>query len=112
MRGSLWKCTSIQCKLAADDEARALEIHNSLLLDLRVELQDNRGRNTYVDFTRERPLEPAAELDQAQDVAAASEPQPARPKEIQVIEEAVANQLPEHEEAIIPEDNPCCDPHH
>lgn len=39
MRGSLWKCTAIQCKLAADDEARGLEIQNALLLDLRADLR-------------------------------------------------------------------------
>ena len=41
MRGSLWKCTSIQCKLAADDEARGLEIQNALPHDLRTDLQGN-----------------------------------------------------------------------
>ena len=35
MHGSLWKCTSLHCKLAADDEARGLEIHHALLSDLR-----------------------------------------------------------------------------
>ena len=55
MRGSLWKCTSLHCKLAADDEARGLEIQNALLSDLRTELQDNRGRKSYVDITFERP---------------------------------------------------------
>ena len=55
MRGSLWKCTAIQCKLAADDEARGLEIQNALLLDLRAELHDKRGRTSYVDVSRERP---------------------------------------------------------
>lgn len=65
---------AIQCELAADDEARGLESQNALLLDLRVELQDNRGRKSYVDVTRERPPEPAAEPDEAQSTAAASEP--------------------------------------
>ena len=54
MRGSLWKCTAIHCKLAADDEARGLEVQNALLADLRTELIDGRGRKSYVDVTREK----------------------------------------------------------
>ena len=55
MRGSLWKCTSLHCKLAADGEARGLEIQNALLADLRTELQDNRGRKSCADVSLERP---------------------------------------------------------
>ena len=62
MRGSLWECTSIQCKLAADGEARGLEIQNALLLDLRSELHDKRGCKTYVDVTKERPPDAPAEV--------------------------------------------------
>ena len=53
MRGSLWKCTALHCKLAADDEARGLEIQNALLADLRTELQDNRGK-TRLNLPQER----------------------------------------------------------
>lgn len=61
MRGSLWKCTAMQCKLAADDEARGLEIQNARLADLRADLQDGQGRKSYVDVTNEKPPEPEYE---------------------------------------------------
>ena len=44
MRGSLWKCCNLQCKLAASDEAKGLEIQNVLLHDLKADLEDRRGR--------------------------------------------------------------------
>ena len=34
MRGSLWKCSQLQCKLATTDESRGLEIQNQLLDDM------------------------------------------------------------------------------
>ena len=36
MHGSLWKCTNIQCKLAADDESRGLEFRTLYCLILEL----------------------------------------------------------------------------
>lgn len=107
MRGSLWKCANIQCKLAADDESRGLEIQNALLLDLRAELNDNRGRKTYVDVTRERPPEAA---DSAAPAQTPKPPAAVQHEDVQVIGEAPIDMIPENEEAIIPEENPMLRP--
>ena len=96
MRGSLWKCTSIQCKLAADDEARGLEIQNALLHDLRAELRDNRGRKSYVDATKERPPDPEPAQDSVPEAAATRE---AEPDVVQVAQGL--GPIPEEEEAIL-----------
>ena len=32
MKGSLWKCSQLQCKLATTDESRGLEIQNALAI--------------------------------------------------------------------------------
>ena len=101
------KCTNIQCKLAADDESRGLEIQNALLLDLRSELNDKRGRKTYVDVTKERPPEAS---DEAAPNQAPETPVVAQQEEVQVIGEAPGDMLPENEEAIIPEENPMLRP--
>ena len=34
MRGSLWKCSQLRCKLATTEESRGLEIQNQLLDDM------------------------------------------------------------------------------
>ena len=38
MRGSLWKCSHLQCKLATTEESRDLEIQNKLPDDMKAEL--------------------------------------------------------------------------
>ena len=53
MRGSLWKCSQLQCKLATTEESRGLEIQNMLLDDMKTDLQEFPGRRTYVDVERE-----------------------------------------------------------
>ena len=102
MRESLWKCTSIQCQLAEDDEACGLEIQNVLLHDLRADLQDNRGRKSYTDVSREEsPIAPAAEQDPP-----AQQPAP----EVEVVGRDLPPIPEEEEEATLPDDNPLLRP--
>ena len=42
MRGSLCKCSQLQCKLATTEECRGLEIQNQLLDDMKAEFQEFR----------------------------------------------------------------------
>ena len=49
MRGSLWKCSQLQCKLATTEESRGLEIQNQLLDDTKAEFQEFPGRRVYTD---------------------------------------------------------------
>ena len=53
MRGSLWKCSQLQCKLATTEESRGLEIQNQLLDDMKAEFQEFPGRRVYTDVERE-----------------------------------------------------------
>ena len=53
MRGSLWKCSQLQCKLATTEESRGLEIQNQLLDDMKAEFQEFPGRRVYTDAERE-----------------------------------------------------------
>ena len=53
MRGSLWKCSQLQCKLATTEESRDLEIQNQLLDDMKAEFQEFPGRRLYTDVERE-----------------------------------------------------------
>ena len=53
MRGSLWKCSQFQCKLATTEESRHLEIQNQLLDDMKAEFQEFPGRRVYTDVERE-----------------------------------------------------------
>ena len=53
MRGSLWKCSQLQCKLATTEESRGLEIQNQLLDDMKAEFQEFAGRRVYTDVERE-----------------------------------------------------------
>ena len=53
MRGSLWKCSQLQCKLPTTEESRALEIQNQLLDDMKAEFQEFPGRRVYTDVERE-----------------------------------------------------------
>ena len=53
MRGSLWKCSQLQCKLATTEESRGLEIQNMLLDDMKTEFQEFPGKRTYTDVERE-----------------------------------------------------------
>ena len=53
MKGSLWKCSHLQCKLATSEEHRGLEIQNMLLNDMRQELLQPGLRRNYVDVERE-----------------------------------------------------------
>ena len=53
MKGSLWKCSHFQCKLATTEESRGLEIQNALLDDMRSDLREFPGRRTYTDVERE-----------------------------------------------------------
>ena len=53
MRGSLWKCSQLQCKLATTEEFRGLEIQNQLLDDMKAEFQEFPGRRVYTDVERE-----------------------------------------------------------
>ena len=52
MRGSLWKCSQLQCKLATTEESRGLEIQNQLLDDVN-EFQEFPGRQVHTDVERE-----------------------------------------------------------
>ena len=49
MRGSLWKCSQLQCKLATTEESRGLEIQNQLLDDMKAEFQEFPGRRVQTD---------------------------------------------------------------
>ena len=53
MRGSLWKCSQLQCKLATTEESRGLEVQNQLLDDMQAEFQEFPGRRVYTDVERE-----------------------------------------------------------
>ena len=53
MRGSLWKCSQLQCKLATTEESRGLVIQNQLLDDRRAEFQEFPGRRVYTHVERE-----------------------------------------------------------
>ena len=53
MRGSLWKCSQLQCKLATTEESRGLEMQNQLLDDMKAEFQEFPGRRVYTDVERE-----------------------------------------------------------
>ena len=53
MRGSLWKCSQLQCKLATTEESRGLEVQNQLLDDMKAEFQEFPGRRVYTDVERE-----------------------------------------------------------
>ena len=53
MRGSLWKCSQHQCKLATIEESRGLEIQNQLLDDKKAEFQEFPGRRVTTDVERE-----------------------------------------------------------
>ena len=53
MRGSLWNCSQLQCKLATTEESRGLEIQNQLLDDMKAEFQEFQGRRVYTDVERE-----------------------------------------------------------
>ena len=53
MRGSLWKCSQLQCKLATTEESRGLEMQNQLLDDMKAEFQEFPGRRVYTDGYRE-----------------------------------------------------------
>ena len=52
MRGSLWKCSQLQCKLATTVESRGLEIQNQLLDDMKAEVQEF-PRRVHTDVERE-----------------------------------------------------------
>ena len=52
MRGSLWKCSQLQCKLATTEESRGLEIQHQLLDDMKAEFQEFPGRRVYTDVER------------------------------------------------------------
>ena len=47
MRGSLWKCSQLQCKLATTEESRGLEIQNQLL-------DDESSRRGWADDVKQR----------------------------------------------------------
>ena len=53
MRGSLWKCSQLQCKVATTEESRGLETQNQLLDDMKAEFQEFLGRRVYTDVERE-----------------------------------------------------------
>ena len=52
MRGSLWKCSQLQCKLATTEEPRGLEVQNQLLDDMKAEFQEFPGRLVCTDVDR------------------------------------------------------------
>ena len=54
MRGSLWKCSQLQCKLATTEGSRGLEVQNQLLDDMKAEFQEFPGRRVYTDVDRKR----------------------------------------------------------
>ena len=53
MRGSLWKCSQLRCKMATTEESQGLEIQNQLLDDMKAEFQEFLGRRVYTDLERE-----------------------------------------------------------
>ena len=53
MRGSLWKCSQLQCKLATTAESRGLEVQNQSLDDMKAEFPEFPGRRVYTDVERE-----------------------------------------------------------
>ena len=53
MRGSLWKCSQLQCRLATPEGSRGLEIQNQLLDDMKTEFHEFPGRRVYTDVERE-----------------------------------------------------------
>ena len=53
MRGSLWKCSQLQCKLATTEDSRGLEVQNQLLDAMKSEFQEFTGRRVYTDVERE-----------------------------------------------------------
>ena len=53
MRGSLWKRSQLQCKLATTEESRGLEVQNQLLDDMKAEFQELPGSRVYTDVERE-----------------------------------------------------------
>ena len=53
MRGSLRKCSQLQCKLATTEESRGLEVQNQLLDDMKAEFQPFPGRRVYTDVERQ-----------------------------------------------------------
>ena len=53
MRGSLWKCSQLQCKLATTEESRSLEIQNQLLDDMKAGFKEIPGRRVYSDVEGE-----------------------------------------------------------
>ena len=60
MRGSLWRCSQLQCKLATTEESRGLEIQNQLLGDMKAEFQEFPGRRVYTDVSNVRADRPPA----------------------------------------------------
>ena len=46
MRGSLWKCSQLQCKLATTEESRGLEFQDQMLDDMKAEFQEFPGRQS------------------------------------------------------------------
>ena len=53
MRGSLWKCSKLQLKLATTEESGGLEVQNQFLDDMKAEFQEFPGRRVYTDVERE-----------------------------------------------------------
>ena len=51
-RGSLWKCTQLQCNLATTEESRGLEVQNRLLDDMGAEFQEFPRRRVYTGVER------------------------------------------------------------
>ena len=80
MRGSLLKCSQLQCKLATTEESRGLDIQNQLFDDKKAEFQEFPGRRVYTDLEREgappkdvdRPQAAPRAVEEEQDRASAS----------------------------------------
>ena len=53
MRGLLFKCSELQCKLVTTEESRGLEIQNQLLDDMEAEFQEFLRRRVNTDAERE-----------------------------------------------------------
>ena len=53
MRGSLWKCSKLQLKLATTEEFGDLEVQNQLLDDMKAEFQEFPGRRVCTDVERD-----------------------------------------------------------
>ena len=77
MRGSPWKCSQLQCKLATTEESRGLEIQNQLLDDIKAEFQEFPERRVYTDVEREGI--PPSDADK----------QPVAPREVQEEEDTL-----------------------